>query len=107
MLYILLFTSTSFVFSSKGCLFNDSQFIAQSSINSIGDTISIDDQNLIYPICNEGDDNDYGVNFQFSDLKWTFSKLSASYGAAILVARMNNEVIKISDILKGDNYLPA
>ena len=68
MLYILLFTSTSFVFSSKGCLFNDSQFIAQSSIYSIGDTISIDDQNLIYPICNEGDDNDYGVNFQFSDL---------------------------------------
>ena len=49
-------------------MFNDSQFIAQRSRYSIGDTLSIDDQNLIYPICNEGDDNDYGVNFQFSDL---------------------------------------
>ena len=69
MLYILLLISTSFIFSSsKGCLFNDSQFIDQRSIYSIGDTISIDDQNLIYPVCNEGQDNDLGATFQFSDL---------------------------------------
>ena len=39
--------------------------------------------------------------FDYSDIKWTFSKISSAYGAAIMAGRLFDVHIKISDILKG------
>ena len=38
------------------------------SIYDIGDTLSIDDQNVLYPVCNGADGYETGGNFSFSDL---------------------------------------
>ena len=41
--------------------------------------------------------------FDYSDIKWTFSKISSAYGAAIMAARLYDVNIQISDILNGKN----
>lgn len=38
------------------------------SIYSIGDTLSVEDQNFLYPVCNGSDDYSSGDLFSFSDL---------------------------------------
>ena len=38
------------------------------SIYSIGDTLSIEDQNILFPVCNGADDYSTGDSFSFSDL---------------------------------------
>ena len=38
------------------------------SIYEIGDTLSVDDQNFLYPVCNGGDGYETGDYFSFSDL---------------------------------------
>ena len=38
------------------------------SIYEIGDTLSIDDQNFFYPVCNGADGYETGDYFSFSDL---------------------------------------
>ena len=38
------------------------------SLYSIGDTLSIDDQNMLFPICNGSGDYSTGDSFSFSDL---------------------------------------
>ena len=44
-------------------------FISESrSIYNIGDTLSIEDQNRLYPICNGSGNYQTGDNFSFSDL---------------------------------------
>ena len=37
------------------------------SIYSIGDTLSIEDQNLLFPVCNGSSDYSSGDTFSFSD----------------------------------------
>lgn len=37
------------------------------SLYSIGDTLSIDDQNMLFPICNGSGDYSTGDSFSFSD----------------------------------------
>ena len=44
-------------------------FISESrSIYNIGDTLSLEDQNRLYPICNGSGNYQTGDNFSFSDL---------------------------------------
>ena len=47
------------------------------------------------------------LRFQFSDIKWTFSTISPAYGASLMVARMYNIEVEISDILRGDALAAA
>ena len=42
------------------------------------------------------------LRFQFPDIKWTFSAISAAYGAGLMAARLYDIDVKISDILQGD-----
>ncbi len=47
------------------------------------------------------------LRFQFPDIKWTFSSISAAYGAVLMVARLYDINVEISDILKGDALAAA
>ena len=47
------------------------------------------------------------LRFQFPDIKWTFSSISAAYGAGLMVARLYDIDVEISDILKGDALAAA
>ena len=47
------------------------------------------------------------LRFNFPDIKWTFSSISPAYGAGILAAKIHNVDIKVSDIIKGDAFVPA
>ena len=47
------------------------------------------------------------LSFDYSDIKWTFSKVSAAYGSAIMVAKLYDINIKISDILKGKEFVSS
>jgi len=47
------------------------------------------------------------LRFHFPELKWIFSALSPAYGAAILAARIYDIEVNISEILKGDFFVPA
>ncbi len=42
------------------------------------------------------------LSFLFSDIKWTFSKISSAYGASIMAGKLYDMDVKISDILKGE-----
>ena len=42
--------------------------ISNRSIYSIGDTLSIEDQNILFPVCNGSGDYSTGDSFSFSDL---------------------------------------
>jgi N-acetylglucosamine kinase-like BadF-type ATPase len=47
------------------------------------------------------------LRFQFPDIKWTFSTISAAYGAGLMAARLHHIDVAISDILKGDALAAA
>ena len=47
------------------------------------------------------------LQFQFSDIKWTFSAISPAYGAGLMAARLHGINVEISDILKGDALAAA
>ena len=47
------------------------------------------------------------LRFNFSNIKWTFSKLSPAYGAGILAARLHDVEVRVSDILKGEILVSA
>ena len=61
---ILFFT---FLFSQTNYCATEN-LISNRSIYSIGDTLSIEDQNILFPICNGSDDYQTGDSFSFSDL---------------------------------------
>ena len=83
-------------------------------IISILEQINYDQSNLILSGNGSIISNNYyrsslndELRFHFPELKWTFSKISAAYGSAILAGRVKNIEIKISDILKGDIIVSA
>ena len=43
-------------------------FTSNRSIYSPGDTLSIDDQNMLFPVCNGANNYSTGDSFSFSDL---------------------------------------
>ena len=47
------------------------------------------------------------LKFNFSNIKWTFSKLSPSYGAGLLAGKVHDISIEIDKILKGDFLAPS
>ena len=74
---LLLFT---FLFSEQEiCQSEDS--IIDRSIYSIGDTLSIADQNLLFPVCNGSDNYSTGDSFSFSNLngKITLVSMNATW----------------------------
>ena len=65
---IILFLFITTLFSQEiNCLLEDSS-TNNRSIYSPGDTLSIDDQNMLFPVCNGSDGYDTGDSFSFSDL---------------------------------------
>lgn len=65
---ILLFTFYfNFLFSqNNNCHVVDNQNLR--SFYNIGDTLSVEDQNIIFPICNGSGEYSTGDSFSFSDL---------------------------------------
>ena len=59
-----------FIFTFVICYSNDCplEYNNIRSIYSVGDTLSIEDQNLIYPVCNGSQSYQDGDLFSFSDL---------------------------------------
>ena len=64
----ILFISLSFPNSNNSCLKQNSFQYNSRTVYSIGDTLSIEDQNALYPVCNGSGDYDMGDSFSFSDL---------------------------------------
>ena len=69
MLYLITLTIVSFLFSNsnESCVLNQSEFQFRTVYN-IGDTLSIEDQNQLYPVCNGSDGYETGDSFRFADL---------------------------------------
>jgi len=51
-------------------------FLTNRSIYSIGDTLSIDDQNMLFPVCNGSGNYSTGDSFSFSDLNGKITLIS-------------------------------
>ena len=63
---IIALLSYAFTQSSETCEISDS--FNTRSIYSIGDTLSVEDQNILFPVCNGSGDYSTGDSFSFSDL---------------------------------------
>lgn len=63
MLFIILFSLL--VSQNQNCISEKSIF--ERSIYEIGDTLSIEDQNILFPVCNGSGNYETGDNFSFSD----------------------------------------
>ena len=59
---ILLFSSSQATFCST------ENSTINRSIYEVGDTLSIEDQNILFPVCNGSGDYSTGNSFSFSDL---------------------------------------
>ena len=63
MIFIIIF---SFLFSqTSDCV--PEKFTFDRSIYEIGDTLSIEDQNVLFPVCNGSGNYQTGDNFSFAD----------------------------------------
>lgn len=47
------------------------------------------------------------LQFDFPNIKWTFSNISNAYGAGLLAARLHDVDVKLSQIIDSDYYLAA
>ena len=63
--FLILFVSS---LSSQSAYCPTDNQISNRSIYSIGDTLSADDQNRLFPVCNGSGEYLTGENFSFSDL---------------------------------------
>ena len=70
----LLLLITSLFSQETNCLNENS--ISNRSLYNIGDTLSIEDQNLLFPICNGSGDYSTGDSFYFSDLSGKITLIS-------------------------------
>ena len=64
--FIILFLFIATLFSQEICSVEN--LVNSRSIYSPGDTLSIDDQNMLFPVCNGSDGYATGDSFSFSDL---------------------------------------
>ena len=64
---ILLFISISFS-QYENCINYSNDSINNRTVYSIGDTLSIEDQNVVYNVCNGSGDYQTGDTFSFLDL---------------------------------------
>tara|TARA_B100001750_G_scaffold114299_1_gene90186 strand:+ start:657 stop:902 length:246 start_codon:yes stop_codon:yes gene_type:complete len=70
----LLLLITSLFSQETNCLNENS--ISNRSLYNIGDTLSIEDQNLLFPVCNGSGDYSTGDSFSFSDLSGKITLIS-------------------------------
>jgi len=68
LLYLALFISTSFSNSNNSCVLNDFPQHQFRTEYSIGDTLTMDDQNALYSVCNGADGYETGDFFSFADM---------------------------------------
>ena len=68
LLYLVLFISTSFPNSDNSCVLNDSIHYQSRTEYSIGDTLTLEDQNALYSVCNGSNEYETGDSFSFADL---------------------------------------
>ena len=73
-IFSLLLLFTSLLSQDLNCL--NENFINNRSIYSIGDTLSIEDQNMQYPVCNGSGNYSTGDSFSFSDLSGKITLIS-------------------------------
>ena len=68
-LYILiLFIAVSLPISNNSCLQENSLQNNLRTEYSIGDTLTVEDQNALYPVCNGSGNYQTGDSFSFADL---------------------------------------
>jgi len=68
LLYLFFFISISFSNPDNFCTSEEnSQYQFRTEYN-IGDTLTIDDQNVLYPICNGSGEYEIGDFFSFADM---------------------------------------
>ena len=68
LLFLILFISISFSNSSSSCLPNESyQYNLRTEYN-VGDTLTVEDQDTLYPVCNGSGNYQSGDSFSFADL---------------------------------------
>ena len=66
MLIVLTFLFTSFLYSEFSyCPIENN--ISNRSLYSVGDTLSLEDQNISFPVCNGSGNYSTGDSFSFSD----------------------------------------
>tara|TARA_B100000959_G_C14796063_1_gene547692 strand:+ start:450 stop:713 length:264 start_codon:yes stop_codon:yes gene_type:complete len=66
---LLIFYTLFFSFSFSQIEYCTTENLTNSrSIYSIGDTLSVEDQNILFPVCNGSGDYSTGDSFSFSDL---------------------------------------
>ena len=73
-IFSLLLLFAPLLSQDLNCL--DENFINNRSIYSIGDTLSIEDQNMQYPVCNGSGNYSTGDSFSFSDLSGKITLIS-------------------------------
>jgi len=74
-LFISLLLLIASLFSQEtNCLIENST--SNRSLYNIGDTLSIDDQNMLFPVCNGSGDYSTGDSFSFSDLSGKITLIS-------------------------------
>jgi len=68
MIFIFLFFIFSISLFPQNSYCHHYNLFNNRSIYNIGDTLSVEDQNIEFPICNNLIDSPYGDTFSFSDL---------------------------------------
>ena len=66
MLYILSFIFIIPIFSQENCF--PENVVSSRSLYSVGETLSDEDQNILFPVCNGSGDYTTGDSFSFADL---------------------------------------
>ena len=64
----ILFISVSFPNSDNFCLKENTSQYSLRTEYSIGDTLTVEDQDALYPVCNGSGDYETGDSFSFADL---------------------------------------
>tara|TARA_B100001250_G_C19618532_1_gene708287 strand:+ start:243 stop:512 length:270 start_codon:yes stop_codon:yes gene_type:complete len=68
LLFLTIFISISFSNSNNSCIIQDDYQNHSRTVYAIGDTLTIDDQNTLYPVCNGSGNYQTGDLFSFTDL---------------------------------------
>ena len=66
--YFILFISISFTNSNNFCFPESSYQYHLRTEYDVGDTLTVEDQNVLYPVCNGSGDYQTGDFFSFADM---------------------------------------
>ncbi len=102
----ILFIITSLYSQDSFCEIEQQQ--NTRSIYSIGDTLSIEDQNLLFPVCNGSGDYSTGDTFSFSDQigKITLISMNATWWPACYdYISLMDEIIEVLEEYEDVQFL--